>query len=145
VQAALASAFPPEQARALMEYVARFKEGRLARYFALALFAGIRPGGELEKLAAYPNLIDLHNQVVRISPAIAKTGKPRQITIHDNLYQWLTQFGGDLLPVNHDRDLKHIRQKFGLSRDVLRHTFISMHIGAFKSFADTSDPHVNPI
>jgi hypothetical protein len=127
-----------EQARALMEYVAEFKEGRLARYFALALFAGIRPGGELEKLAAYPNLIDLNNQVVRISPAVSKTGKPRQIAISENLYQWLTQFGGDLLPVNHDRDLKHIRQKFDLSRDVLRHTFISMHIGAFKSFADTA-------
>jgi integrase len=127
-----------EQARALMEYVAEFKEGRLARYFALALFAGIRPGGELEKLAAYPNLIDLNNQVVRISPAVSKTGKPRQITIRENLYQWLTQFGGDLIPVNHDRDLKHVRQKFELSRDVLRHSFISYHIGAFKSFADTA-------
>jgi hypothetical protein len=129
---------PIGTAQALMEYVAEFKGGRLARYFALALFAGIRPGGELEKLAAHPNLIDLNNQVVRISQAVSKTGKSRPIKIHPNLYGWLTQFGGDLLPVNHDRDIKHIRQKFGLSRDVLRHTFVSMHIGAFGSFANTA-------
>jgi integrase len=129
---------PVGKALALMEYVAEFKEGKLARYFALALFAGIRPGGELEKLAASPNLIDLHNQVVRISPAVSKTGKPRQIAIRDNLYQWLTRFGGDVLPVNHDRDIKHIRRKFALSHDILRHTFISMSIGAFKSFADAA-------
>ena len=127
-----------ERARALMEYVAEFKEGKLARYFALALFAGIRPGGELEKLAAHPNLIDLSNRVVRITRVISKTGKPRQVTIRENLYEWLTHFGGDLLPVNHDRELKHIRGWFELSRDVLRHTFVSMHIGAFKSFADTA-------
>jgi hypothetical protein len=105
---------------------------------ALALFAGIRPGGELEKLAAHPNLIDLNNSVVRITPAISKTGKSRQITIHENLYQWLTRHGGDLLPINHDRDLKHVRQKFALSHDVLRHTYVSMHIAAFKSFADSA-------
>jgi hypothetical protein len=126
------------RARALMDYVAGFKDGKLARYFALALFAGIRPGGELEKLGAYPNLIDLNNRVVRITPAISKTGRARQITIHENLYKWLTHFGGELLPPNRERELKHIRRQFELSRDVLRHSFISMHIGAFKSFADTA-------
>src|SRR6516162_780049 len=129
---------PVGNARALMEYVAEFKGGKLARYFASALFAGIRPGGELEKLAAHPDLIDLSNRVVRITRVISKTGKPRQVTIRENLYEWLTHFGGDLLPVNHDRELKHIRGWFELSRDVLRHTFVSMHIGAFKSFADTA-------
>jgi integrase len=129
---------PLEQARSLMEYVSEFKGGKLARYFSLALFAGIRPAGELKKLAAHPNLIDLSNQVVRITPAISKTSKARQITIQENLYQWLTRFGGGLLPINHDRDLAHVRQKFELGPDVLRHTFISMHIAAFKSFADTA-------
>jgi integrase len=127
-----------QQARALMDYVATFKEGKLARYFALALFTGIRPGGELEKLAAHPNLIDLNNQVVRVSPAISKTGKARQITIRENLYQWLTRFGGDLLPRNHDRELGDIRKRFGLTHDVLRHTFCSAHVMAFGSFADTA-------
>ena len=40
-----------ERARSLLNHVAEFKGGKLVRYFALALFAGVRPGGELEKLA----------------------------------------------------------------------------------------------
>ena len=127
-----------EQARSLMEYVSEFKEGKLARYFALALFAGIRPSGELQKLAAHPNLIDLNNQVVRITPAISKTGKSRQITIRENLYRWLTQFPGPIFPTNSERELKTIRKQFALSHDICRHTFISAHIGAFKSFADAA-------
>jgi site-specific recombinase XerD len=127
-----------ERARDLMQYVAEFKGGKLVRYFALALFAGIRPGGELEKLAEHPELVDLFNRVVRITPAIAKTGKSRQIKIRKNLHEWLSRFSGEILPINCDRELHATREKFGLSRDVLRHTFISMHVAAFKSFADAA-------
>jgi hypothetical protein len=35
-------------------------------------------------------------------------------------------------------NLKQIRKQLKLSHDVLRHTFISKHIGAFKSFADAA-------
>lgn len=124
--------------RELMEHVAEFKGGKLVRYFTLALFAGIRPGGELEKLADSPELVDLENKVVRITAAISKTGKPRQVKIRPNLLKWLKQFPSDILPVNADRELKTIRKTFKLSHDVLRHTFISKHIGAFKSFADAA-------
>ncbi|MBV9642889.1 MAG: site-specific integrase [Verrucomicrobia bacterium] len=127
-----------ERARELMNHVADFKEGKLVRYFALALFAGVRPGGELEKLAQHPQLVDLSNKVVRITSAISKTGMPRQIKVRENLRHWLTQFPQDILPVNCDREFKAVRKKFALSHDVLRHTFISMHIGAFKSFADAA-------
>jgi hypothetical protein len=127
-----------EQARILMNSVADFKEGKLARYFALALFAGVRPGGELEKLAANPLLIDLENEVIRITEAISKTRKSRQIKLRPNLYKWLTLYSGEILPTNCDRELKAIRKRFHLSHDVLRHTFISMHVGAFKSFADAA-------
>ena len=127
-----------EQARVLMHSVAAFKNGKLVRYFALALFAGVRPGGELEKLAANPQLIDLENEVVRITEAISKTRKPRQIKIRPNLYQWLTQYPAEILPANCDREVKAIRKRLHLSHDVLRHTFISMHVGAFKSFADAA-------
>jgi integrase len=127
-----------QTARALMDHVAAFKDGKYVRYFGLALFAGIRPGGELEKLDSHLELVGLANRVIRITPAVSKTGRPRQIKIHENLYQWLTLFPGEIFPTNCDRKLKAIRKKFGLSRDVLRHTFISMHIGAFKSFADAA-------
>jgi hypothetical protein len=92
----------------------------------------------LEKLAEHPELVDLSNKVVRITAAVSKTGRPRQIKIRENLHRWLTRFPGEILPVNSDRELKLVRKKFALSHDVLRHTFISMHIGAFKSFADAA-------
>jgi integrase len=133
-----------ETARALMNFAREFKGGKMARYFALALFAGIRTDGdgELGKLAESPGQVDLENKVIRITEAISKTHEPRQVKIRPNLYKWLTRYAGDILPVNSDRDIKSVRKKFGLNkptnRDVLRHTFISMHIGAFKSFADAA-------
>jgi hypothetical protein len=127
-----------KKCRDLMEQAAEFKGGKLARYFALALFAGVRPGGELEKLAEHTELIDLDNKVIRITAEISKVGKPRQIKIRPNLRKWLERFPGEILPVNSDREIKAIRARFKLTHDVLRHTFISMHIGAFKSFADAA-------
>jgi hypothetical protein len=76
------------------------KKGKLVRYFSLALFAGIRPGGELAKLAKSPQLVDLDNKVIRITAAMAKTRKSRQITIRPNLLKWLKRFEGDILPAN---------------------------------------------
>ncbi len=127
-----------KRCRGLMEHIAEFKEGKLVRYVALALFAGIRPGGELEKLADSPQLVDLENKVIRITAAMAKTGRPRQIKIRPNLFKWLKRFQGDILPTNSSHELREIRKQFKLSHDVLRHTFISKHIGAFKSFADAA-------
>ncbi len=127
-----------QRCRELMDHVAEFKEGKLVRYFALALFAGIRPGGELEKLADSPELVDLENKVIRITAAISKTGKARQIPIRPNLLKWLKQFPGDILPVNADRELKTIRKTFKLSHDICRHTFCSAHVMAFGSFAETA-------
>lgn len=129
---------PLKKSRDLMKHAAEFKGGKLARYFAVALFAGVRPGGELEKLAEHPELIDLDNKVIRITAEISKVGKPRQVKIRPNLRRWLEKFPAEILPVNSDRDIKAIRAKLELSHDVLRHTFISMHIGAFKSFADAA-------
>jgi integrase len=121
----------------LMRSVEEFKDGKLVRYFALALFAGIRPGGELEKLAERPQAVDLENGVIKISAGMSKTGKARQVTIQPNLRQWLTAYSGDIFPTNSDRDLKTIR-KGRLSHDVLRHTFVSMHVMAFDSLAQTA-------
>src|SRR5258707_521515 len=62
-------------ATALLDHVAGFKAGKYVWYFTLALFAGIRPGGELEKLALHKELVDFKNRVIRLSGAISKTGK----------------------------------------------------------------------
>ena len=123
------------QSRDLMHYVADFEGGALARYFALALFGGLRtgPDGELVKLSRHGNrlkLIDLARGVIHIQPEISKTHQYRQITIRPALHQWLTRFGGEILPPNSDRLVKHIRAKFSLGHDVLRHTFFSFLVGA---------------
>jgi hypothetical protein len=124
-----------DQCQELMNYVAEFKEGRLVPFFAIALFAGVRPSGELEKLSDSPQLVDLDSKVIRITPAISKTQQSRQIKIRPNLYKWLKRYPGEIVPAKSERELTAIRKKFKLTHDVLRHTFISMHIGAFKSFA----------
>lgn len=127
----------------LMRKVEKFKDGRLVPYFALALFAGIRPGpdGELHKLATQPDrdkLIDRKRGVIHIPESISKTSQKRQIVIRPNLARWLDLFGTDILPVNHDRDVKTLRRRHGLTHDVLRHSFITYHVSAFRSVGDAA-------
>ncbi len=128
------------QCEALMEYVAGFKDGALVPYFALALFAGLRTGSELPKLAKHKErgkLIDLENGVIHIQPEISKTKQYRQVLIRENLSRWLTAFPLPILPENSDRLIAGVRahQKINndKGRDILRHTFFSMHIAAFDS------------
>ena len=121
----------------LMRHVEGFKSGMLARYFAIQLFSGIRPG-ELERLAEKPEAIDLDNSVIKLSPAMTKTRKGRQIAIQPNLREWLAKYDGDIIPAGCENPATEIRKKFSLTRDVLRHTFITAHVMAFDSFAQTA-------
>src|ERR1700730_14051000 len=127
-----------KRCRELMDHVTEFKGGKLGRYFSLALFAGIRPAGEGTQLMARPELVDLENKVIRITAAISKTGKPRQIKIRPNLLKWLKRFPGEVVPVNAENELNAIRKTFTLSHDICRHTFCSAHVMAFGSFAETA-------
>jgi hypothetical protein len=126
-----------------MNCVAEYKDGILAKYFALALFAGLRTGndGELQKLARHADrskLIDLNNGVIHVRPEISKTHDYRQVMIRENLRAWLTGFPGEIIPKNFDREVKGVREKFKLAPDVLRHTFFSMHVAAFKSVGEAA-------
>lgn len=126
------------QARELMAYAATYEGGAMAKYFALALFAGLRsgPDGELLKLARHPDrakLLDLARGVIHVQPDISKTHQYRQTTIRPALHQWLTRFAGEIWPTNADRMTKHIRARFDLGHDVLRHSFFSYVVGAEKS------------
>ena len=137
-------------AAALMGDVERLREGDLVQYFALALFAGSRPSGELEKLAVHEGLrapcreaggrplLDLERAVITIPADIAKTGRKRVVTMQANLKAWLEAYAGPVFPRGHDRAVQAIRKRRALGHDVLRHSFISYHVGAFGSKSRTA-------
>lgn len=121
--------------------------GFLCPYFALALFAGLRPsleGGEIKRLAGDPKLaerINLDLGVIKITPEISKVRCVRDVTIQPNLAAWLRKYPIDrypIIPGNVRRMVKFVRRRLKLSQDVLRHTFISMHVAKFKSLGSAA-------
>jgi hypothetical protein len=119
----------------------------LIHYFSLATFGGLRPssdGGEIFRLGRLKDLsrvIDLKVGVIRISPEIAKTKDCRSITIQPNLRAWLERYPLDrfpIIPTNARGQIQAVRQRLGLSHDVLRHSFISYHVAKFRSLGDTA-------
>lgn len=79
--------------------------------------------------------------VIRITPDISKTKDLRQIPIRPNLRTWLEKYPLDQYPLdfpNFIRATTHVREKCGLEHYVLRHTFISMHVGKFRSLAEAA-------
>ncbi|MGH8021103.1 MAG: tyrosine-type recombinase/integrase [Opitutaceae bacterium] len=121
--------------------------GFLVPYFALAVFAGIRPsinGGELTRIAELKNrdrIIDLKAGVIRITPEIAKTKDVRQILIQPNLAAWLERYplkDFPIIPRNAIELIREVRTRHDVGHDVLRHTFISMHVAKFRSMGDTA-------
>jgi len=140
------------EATALMEHVENYRrhrrsqKGEWSLFFALALFAGIRPDfvhGEMAKLSklGLANFVDLDNNVIRITPDVAKTKDLRSITIQPNLREWLLRYPPEttrLIPSDPTHAYVDIRKGFGLAHDVLRHSFISYHVGQFRSIGDTA-------
>jgi site-specific recombinase XerC len=139
-----------DTAARLMAYVESYSGGPktkqppgfLAPYFALCLFAGLRPSvpdGEACKLGLQANpgrFIDQELSVIRIMPEVAKTNSVRQVTIQPNLAEWLMRYPlakFPIVPRNAKRWITAVRVKFGIGEDVLRHSFISMHVAKFKS------------
>ena len=124
-----------------------YKAGYLVLYFALATFAGIRPGvinGEMRELADLEDksrAIDLALGVIRLTPEMTKTNSLRQITIQPNLAAWLKRYPVKDFPVmvdNMAEQVSRVRKLFALGNDVLRHTFVSMHAARFKSLGGTA-------
>jgi len=130
----------------LLDFTSSYKGGVMMPYVALALFAGVRPStkeGELAKLSVHPKLHDLVNLgqgIIHITKDIAKVRDLRQTKIRTVLHEWLTKFPlkkYKILPTNHDAMIQEIRKQCGLvgKDDILRHTFISMHVADSKSIA----------
>jgi hypothetical protein len=65
----------------------------------------------------------------------------RLVTIHPNLAAWLRAYPLDefpIVPVNIPNTRRRVFSKFGLTLDVLRHTFISMHVGKYRSMGEAA-------
>ena len=143
-----------EQAEALMKYVENYDgdpdnpkrkplpKGIFVPYFALCLFAGLRPDirtGEIGRLKK--EHIRLDTGVILIEPEVSKVDEKRAIKIQPNLRLWLEKYPLDEYPIVPNRLEYHrkiIRKKNGLDHNVLRHTFISMIVGAFQSVGDAA-------
>ncbi len=74
--------------------------GCMVPYFALALFAGIRPDwkhGEMSKLK--PKHIRMDTGVILIEPEVSKVKEKRAIKIQPNLSLWLEKYPPALYPI----------------------------------------------
>jgi integrase len=131
-----------QQSAQLMEYVEDYQGGKMVPFFALILFAGVRPclfSGEILKLKAEDVRLDLG--VIRIEPEVSKIRMQRQITIQPNLAAWLRAYPLErfpIVPINAKNMRRAMVEKFALTHDVLRHTFISMHVAKFRSIGEAA-------
>ena len=133
--------FAASQAAELMAYVEEHYPTAVP-FFALCLFAGIRPclrAGEIFRLQ--PESVKLDTNLIRIDGEVSKVREPRNVTIQPNLAAWLQAYPLKKFPII-PANLQHIRekvaQKFPLSHDVTRHTFISMFVAKFRSIGEAA-------
>lgn len=109
---------PIDRAADLMRLVE--KEGpRFVPYYAVALFAGVRPQ-ELLRITCE----DFQNGYVRISESVAKTGNARNIPIMPNLAAWLELHPFPKRRYN-ETEIKRFRRRCGIHipQDVTRHSY----------------------
>ena len=130
------------EARNLMQYFESFEGGRWVPYFALCLFAGIRPGvpdGEITKLRT--EAVDLNAGTIFVSSEVSKVREPRRVAIHPNLAAWLRAYPLDKFPIviaDFQKRRAKFAKRFNLTHDVLRHTFISMFVAKYRSMGEAA-------
>jgi integrase len=131
-----------EQSAELMAYLEDYQGGALVPHFALCLFAGIRPCtryGEISRLR--PESVRLDTGTIHIEPEVSKVRMKRLVTIQPNLAAWLKAYPFEefpLIPANSMNTRRKVFDRFGLTHDVLRHTFISMFVAKFRSMGEAA-------
>lgn len=111
----------PGEARRIME-AAREIEPGLVPYFALCLFAGLRPS---EARRITPE--EIREGYVEVKAAKSKTRRRRLVTINDTLRAWLA-LGGEFQPINWRKRFSAIVKAAGFAEwpaDCMRHSFVS--------------------
>lgn len=127
------------QCEELMKAAATVENQNMTAYFALCLFAGIRPD-ECERMTWEKN-IKMDSKEIYLQAAITKTKKDRLFTMSDNLYNWLN-FCQENKPLVPESNIKNHRVKvckgtnFEWIQDGMRHTFATFHYAKFKSLEE---------
>ena len=129
-----------EQIDRLLSGAQAYDGGSCLAAVGMMLYAGIRPH-EVERLRWED--VRLEAGVIRISPQHSKTGGARHVTIHPPLKKLLTQTKREpqkrICPKNWRRRWAGLHRAAGFSHwqpDVLRHTFATHHLAAFRSSAE---------
>jgi integrase len=137
-----APALTAEQCAEIMVWAQKNYHGALVPFIALCLFAGIRPDlyqGEISKLE--PKHVRLDTGVILIEPDVSKVRMKRTVAIQPNLACWLRAYPLEEFPIM-PRGFKRLRLKFrkqfGLTHDILRHTFISMFVAKYRSMGEAA-------
>lgn len=129
--------FTVPQCEEIMELVSKEEHRPIANYFALCLFAGIRPE-EAERMT-FAN-INFDTNEIHIPAEISKTKKSRLFTINTTLLAWLNHNKDirPLIPAN----VKKMKSAIfnGLSfpwlQDGLRHSFATYHYAQYHSLEE---------
>lgn len=125
----------PAQAKAIISAAEKFKGGLRLPYFAMAIYAGIRPR-ELHRLT--PENVNLKSKIITVDAESSKTRRRhRFVEIQPILARLLK--GRKIAPAldakNFRRDFDAIRVLAGLmdvwQDDIMRHTFGSYHLAKF--------------
>jgi integrase len=122
------------QSAALMQAAEGVPE--MVPYFALGLFAGLRPT-ELRRL----DWRAVEEDHIRIGAEVAKARSRRLVDVSPALAAWLDGRRRESGPIHYSRrSHRSIVAAAGIewTADVLRHTFASMHLAAFGSPAATA-------
>lgn len=122
----------PDQARALLIW-AEIHDPSMVPYFAIGLFAGLRPDSEL-KLLKFEN-IDWKGKTIDVRSQ--KTKKRRHVPMESNLIAWLTPYArkkGLITPKNFVKKFNAARNgaaellelpRYPWGHDVMRHSYAS--------------------
>jgi integrase len=91
--------------------------------FALMMFAGIRPTGELSRLTRTA----IRENHIFVSSEDSKTREERDVPISPNLRAWIDHCDGESIDINDNKAYRRVRKAAGISahQDILRHSFAS--------------------
>jgi len=134
------------ESKALLAAAEGTAKGAAGPFVALCLFAGLRP---TEATRLRWNAVNLLDREVRIEAEHSKTGRPRVVSMPENLCAWLRAYEGKPFTVSR-RTFDSVKAAAGFAGrgtadlkpwtpDVMRHTAISHRFRATGSYGLTAE------